>query len=49
MLSADRPTRHLALLEVELSRYNKDVAALSKTRFEWVGSLEEKVLGNSFF
>ena len=47
--TSDRPARRTALLAMELSKYNIDVAALSETRFEGDGSLEETGLGYTFF
>ena len=47
--ASGRPARRTALLAVELARYDIDIAALSETRMEEGGSLEETDLGYTFF
>ena len=47
--SSNRPARRTALLAMELSKYNVDVAALSETRLPDDGSLEETSQGYTFF
>ena len=44
-----RPERRTALVAKELARYNIDIAALSETRLEDTGLLEEKSIGYTFF
>ena len=44
-----RPERRTALVAKELARYDIDIAALSETRREDMGLLEEKSIGYTFF